>query len=309
MLAREFANVVLGAIAQDAIQTMYLPVIRRAIMAAKTDQEKERLQERLDEWTLYSDPRKHEAGIWNALAAKIIHKEVKNNNRGPDDVEEISQITAQDFMSNPRMLKTTFGKFDPTDSSVTVKDVQRVWNRAINFHTKMILQKWRREEAKLQRGDEDYDPLANIPALQERSEAEIELDRQVYKKLEKDLVRFMNRALRDDSAEQLFEVWHDLAKKKGPENVVLKYDVYPKLWEQGETLDEKRLSEKWRDITRLLVRFWETPVDQGGAGVRVPDRLKKKLRVSMVTRIAEDAWRSRVCSWMLSVVPPTYRKA
>lgn len=304
MLARNFANVVLGAIAQDAIQRLFLPEIKKAIKKTPAGRDKEALEEQLAEWEKYSDSRKHEAGVWNSSAAKIVRSEVKNNNRGEDDIDEVASIIGEEFMSNSRMENSTFGKFDPTKASV--KDVLRVWNRAIGNHAKTVLRKWAIEEKKMQRGEEDYDPLANLPAAEHKTETEIKLDQRTYKNLERDLVRFMDKALRNETSKKLFKQWHSVAKKKGPDNVVLKKDVYPVLWDEGVTVKEGRLSELWRDITRILVLFWETPVDEGGAGVRVPNKLKQNLRVSMVTRIAEDAWRKRVCSWMLSVVPPRY---
>jgi hypothetical protein len=307
MLAREFANVVLGAIAQDAIQRLYLPEIKKAIKKAPDGRKKEALQEQLAEWEKYSDPRKNEAGIWNANAAKIVRSEVKNNNRGEDDVDEVASVIGEEFLKNPRMLASTFGKFDPLKAGV--KDVLRVWNRAVGNHAKTVLRTWATEERKMQRGDEDYDPLQNLPSAQQKTEVEEELDKRTYQKLERDLVRFMGKALRDDVSKMLFKEWHKVAKKKGPDKVTLKKDVYPVLWDKGVTVKENRLSELWRDITRILVMFWETPADEGGAGVRVPDKLKQKLRVSMVSRIAEDAWRERVCSWMLAVVPGAYRRA
>ena len=305
MLARESANVVLGAIAQDAIQRLYLPVIKKAIKETPAGREKEVLEEQLAEWTKYSDPRKNEAGVWNANAAKIVRSEVKNNNRGEDDVDEVASVIGEEFIQNPRMLRTTFEKFDPLTAHV--KDVVRVWNRAVANHAKTVLRKWATEERKMQRDDGEFDPLQSLPSAEERTEVQEDLDQRTYKKLERDLVRFMGKALRDDTAKMLFNEWHKVARKKGPDKVVLKKDVYPVLWDKGVTLKESRLSEHWRDITRILVMFWETPVDEGGAGVRVSDKLKKKLRVSMVSRIAEDIWRERVCSWMLSAIPVVCR--
>jgi hypothetical protein len=305
MFAREFANVVLGAIAQDAIQKLYLPKIRGAIKKTPAGRDKEVLKEQLAEWEKYSDPRKTEAGVWTATAAKIIRSEVKSNRRGEDDVDEVASVIGEDFIQNPRHMLSTFKKFDPLTADV--KDVLRVWNRAVGNHAKTVLRKWATEERKMQRGDEEYDPLQNLPAAEQRTEVTEELDQRTYKKLERDLVRFMGKALRDPVSKMLFKEWHNVAKKKGPSKVVLKKDVYPVLWDQGVTVKESRLSELWREITRIMVMFWETPVDEGGAGMRVTDRLKKKLRVSMVSRIAEDAWRERICSWMLDVVPRVYR--
>jgi hypothetical protein len=306
MLARDFANVVLGAIAQDAVQRLFLPEIKKAIRKTPAGKDKEALKEQLAEWEKYSDPRKNEAGIWNARAAMAVRDQVKNHKRGENDVDEVAGVIGEEFIQNPRMIKSTFGKFDPLKADVM--DVVRVWTNAVRNHAKTVLRKWDIEERKMQRGDDDYDPLANLPASVDKTESEVKLDQRTYKKLERDLVRFMKKALRDDTSKMLFEEWHKIAKKKGPDKVVLKKDVYPVLWDKGVTVKEGRLSELWRNITRILVIFWETPVDEGGAGVRVPDRLKQKLRVSMVTRIAEDAWRESVCSWMLSAIPEVCRR-
>ena len=140
------------------------------------------------------------------------------------------------------------------------------------------------------------------------TQEQAELDEREYRKLAKDLVRFMEKAIKDDVAWLMFKVWHQQAMRKGPDRVVMNKDVYPVLWDKyGVQFKKSVLSDRWRDITRLLVKFWETPVDQGGAGMKVPSRLKKKLKVSMGARVAEAVWRERLCRWMLDGVPMRLR--
>ena len=317
MLAREFAEVVLGAVAQDVLKRDYLPQIRTAIKNAKNDKEKERLSLMLDEWTAYSDPNR-EGKVWNITAAAIVHKLIRAHNRDPKDVEELSQQIANDFYQLPRMKRTSFDKIDPTRKH-PIPDALKVWQRLVGLHGRWLLREWSKDESRLQRpdsGDDALDPLANLPAAVERTKTDEQLDRAKYRELESDFLRFMKHAIKNDTAKMLFDIWHKVAKRKGPDNVVMKKDVYPVMWDKGIEAKESYLSEMWRYITKLIVGFWETPKEKGGAGVRMTDALKRRLRVTSVRDrltamsevVGEDHWRQAVCAWMLSAVPRCFRR-
>ena len=305
MFAREFANIVLGALAHDAIERIYMPQMQDALDEADEAAEREAVKGKMAEWARFADPMSAEGRLWDKFAAQAIREDVRRNNRGEGDVDEIGGEIAEQFMKNPRFMNTVFAKHDPLEKSP--REILKVWAGTMKRHARTVLRKWAIEERRIQRPmDEGVDPLERVeaPDVVERTE----LDSQTYRELEDDLVRFMNHALKEPVDKMLFDVWHKEARRKGASRVQMKRDVYPKLWESGVKVGENRLSERWRDIVHLLVSFFEMPEEKGGAGMRLTDRLRKKLRVSVEERVAEAEWRRRFCAWMLSVVPEACRK-
>jgi hypothetical protein len=122
-----------------------------------------------------------------------------------------------------------------------------------------------------------------------------QIDEGYVRQVMKDLVSYVHKNARNSKYSELFDVWFDLAQKKGADKVNMKMDVYPVLRDRGFEGTEPTFNYHWMAVKQIIARFFQNELEGEGYG-----GIKKILRMSSVEFVAYAEYRKRLAAWMLS---------
>jgi hypothetical protein len=289
----------IGAIAHQFIRDTIIPSLQKRKEKAKTDTDIDRYDRLIEQYELYSNMRNPEAKVFDSVAANIIRHRAQQSSLNDEDTEDLMQTLALGFFQPLRVdgndLRQTMEKY-MKDQEKGPLFLKNYWAHIVDLRTQYFIREWKRKhkETTFRREENDegdeLDPMVNIRAPSQIDEGYV---RQVMK----DLENYVHKNVRNSKYSELFDVWFDLAQKKGADKVRMDKDVYSVLRDRGFEGTEPTFNYHWMEVKRIIARFFQKELEGEGY-----NGIKKILRMSSVEFVAYTEYRRRLAAWVLEGV-------
>lgn len=266
---RVASNVVIGALARDAIEKDYLPIIANAIKNAKNEAEGKKLQELYEDYAEYADSSKR-GREFDKVAASIIRKKVQAFGGSEQDVDDLSQETAMNLLGGDGSRKRSkawekaVAKFDPLKNKP--KNFISFFSTVVSLRTLSV---WREmsqsgkiEEHKIKTvpmvdedgGDIDYEnPNVNLNSF----------DEAWMRTTMKDMTRHVMGKLKKPWMKEMFKIWMKLAISRGAGSIKFTRDVVEPMMEsgiEGYPNTQGMYRRTWKGVVKLMVDYFENVI-------------------------------------------------
>ena len=305
----------LGSVVWQFIREDIIPKLQKKLDSATTDNEKARLVSLIEEYEKYSTPGSPEARLYNKTAANIVRTLAQRSSMSDEDAEDLMQQLAVDFyVSLPSQAiqrkqergekpsakspsgHTLADYISTTDIMGGPLAINKMWMRNVQFRTQFRIRELQRRHQEqivdMQETDEgeELSPMSLVRAPSQIDEGYV---RQVMK----DLETYVHKNVRNSKYSELFDVWFDLAQKKGADKVRMDRDVYSVLRDRGFEGTEPTFNYHWMEVKRIIARFFQKELEGEGY-----NGIKKILRMSSVEFVAYTEYRRRLAAWVLEGV-------
>jgi hypothetical protein len=297
----------LGTIAHQFIKAEIVPRLSHKLDAAVTDTEKARLAGLIAEYGKYADPRSPEGRVFSKKAADIVRTLAQRSRLGDEEMEDLMQDLALDFFKplseGGQDLRGTMMKFLHEGEGEEQGPVKLLnyWARIVHWRTQYKMREYQRhyreKTIEMQESDEGKarDPMEQIPAQSPIDESHIQ-------DVMRDLTKYIHGHVKPKLAE-MFDLWFEAAKDKGPTGVDLKKDVYVVMKDRNPGMYPSEHSystfivEHWPQVKRAILSFFQAELGASGvAGV------KRMLRLGTAEALTVVMYRRRLAAWMLGGV-------
>jgi hypothetical protein len=293
----------LGEIARLAIVEDVIPRLRAMMDKADTPAEKQKLDELMALWKMYSDENSPDSRIWANIASKAMRLQLQKFRLNKDSIQDIESSIVEDFYSNPR-YRTTMNTIDPKkgpDAAFgfwTAIVTNLAWGESRNFKRKEFEHGFGERLEDVEDGEGGRRPI-----LDQLEDTNLGLTNHDVREMEiiLDLLEKRIKAHfgHDELAMKVYEKWMELAKDNGPDEIVFDRDVSKALMQELKGSDipasTSGIAAKWGLLKKDIVRFFESLHEGHG----ISRRVKEKLRVS--ERLARWEYRRRLAAWVLGV--------
>lgn len=283
IIALDPNKVALGEVVLDIIQREVLPKLNTDKKRAKSDKEKESIQEEIDEWEIWGDRRTPEGRSWNTEAAKIVGSIGKTLFLTESQKEDVAQDIVSSFYGRDQKLlkKLALSTGGPEGM--------------MSFFKRMIIDKTRDIVRAMRKTNIQKDRLIVPLETDERDlkdvlhKTETDLTKEELQSMRKDMKKWVKPKL-SKQGRILFDMWWKEAEKVGPEKV--NFSKIRPIWikRSGAT----NLSDNWIRIKKQMAKYLKEV-----EGLDLSPRAKRKLKISEV--IATNFIRRRFATWMLEI--------
>lgn len=303
-LMRSASNVVIGALARDTIQSIFLPKIQKAI--DKSDGRKqEDLQEKYDSYAEYADTSK-KGREFDKAAASAIRQAVKAFGGEEQDLDDVSQETAARLLGSKgsSTWPKAAMKFDPMTNdprnlvtyftSVVTTRARSVWRDISEVQKVRSVKK--REVPMV---DEDGN-MRDMPS----QDVELnDFEQSWMRSTMADMVRYVMGKQSKPWIKDMFKKWMALAISDGPDRIKFTKDIIEPMMESGEkgypnTAGMYRRT--WKGVVGDMVDYFENVLPKHGEPpILLTNRAKKKLLKAAADRVAATEFVARFRNWIL----------
>ena len=284
----------LGVLAQQFITDEAIPRLQKKLDHATTDNDKDRLASLIAEYEKYADPRTQESRLFSKTAANIVRQLATRSRLGEDEMENLMQDVAVDFFrplkEGGNDLRSNLSKFKEEGGPVALN---KYWASIIDMRMRwrIRINKKNYQEQTLERKENDegqeLDPMSQI-------EAPSHVDERQIASVIRDLPKYIHSKVKNPKFAAMFDIWFDLAQKKGANMVDMKHDVYPVLRDQGYIGNDSSMSEQWIGTKQLIVDFFKNEL-----GMNYVPVVKKLLHLSVAEGLTYKMYRRHLAAWML----------
>ena len=305
-MVRVASNVVIGALAREAIEDKYLPILEKAIKKEKDERKKKELIERYDEYKEYADNSK-KGREFDKAAAAAIRQMVKAFGGNEQDVDDVAQATALS------LLKKGSGRSRAWDSAVDkINPLKNGPKKVVSFLTSVVSTRarsvWRdmSEAAKAESRKikevslvDEEGQMMDIPS---QSVELNEFDDAWMRNTMFDMARHIASRLGKPWMKEMFKRWMSMAISDGAESIKFTKDIIePMMDEGGDNPGTPSMYRRtWKGIVEMMVDYFEKVLPkQGEPPVLLTNRAKNKLLKAAADRVAAVEYRLAFCRWML----------
>jgi len=309
-MMRVASNVVIGALARDAIQNQYLPIVGNAVKNAKNDAQREKLQELYDDYAEYADVNK-KGKEFDKAAASVVRQIVKAFGGSEQDLDDVSQETAMNLLGGgggarkrSKAWENAVAKFDPLKN--TPRKFVSFFMSVISLRTRSV---WRdmSEAAK-----SESHKIKTVPMVDEEGGSiDIrdqyvdlnEFDEAWMRNTMRDMTRYVMGKIKKPWMKEMFKRWMKLAVSKGAGSIKFTRDIVEPMMESGEEgypNTQGMYRRTWKGIVSLMVDYFENVLPKHGEPpVLLTNKAKNKLLRAAADRVAAAEYRVRFSKWML----------
>jgi len=308
VIALQTNRVALGQVAVDFIKRLYIPELERLIAEEDNPADQEDMEKALRLWERSSSSSGEKE--WNNLAAMVVSSVVEGMwSRSADVAEDVAQQIAVDFYSAPR-LTAMFDKFaNIGKGDVQVKEgltqgpiaLRKMWGRTVKLRALTIMRERARKNEKFPREEGGRLPSGDEVDILDTLESDMDdLSAARLKKIKWDLERFVKgRLMGNKGARRTFDIWEELAEKKGADKINVSRDIVPRVMEEMGV--KKSVVGEWaKEIRSLIHEFF-----QMGMARRIGSEERESLRIAAGSEgvVAFEAFGRMFCAWMLGLDP------
>jgi hypothetical protein len=291
ILSIDYKRIVLGEIARDVINSVYIPRLEKKLKRADAG-EREKLEELIKLYKKYGDRNTSDSRLYDNIAAKVVFSVAKSKGLSSDDAEQFAQDMANDFYTKNKIKD--FDKFREEDGPLAFA---KFWQAVISNQVKHAMRSYLNQQQGLVKKDRpsqdefgsERSPVDTLAA----PVAETDLDRKWMKTIYRDLLKYVRNYAkgRPTVVADTFEAWADAVKRKGdPDKVHMTKEIFnPLMDKKGHARGS--ISVAWKELKNAMVRFLE------GEEIYLTDRAKKKLKLA--DSLAYDMFRRRLANWVL----------
>ena len=283
MVAAEAAYEALGAVAQDAIQKIIIPSLRRDMASARPE-DAVKYEALIQDFERASDGRSPESRQWADLARNIFLGFSVREHRPSGTVEEMAQDLAGEYYANSSYMRT-FDRFDPVAGIVGLR---RFWSTALANQAASRMREIRRQEHRHQEMPDHDTTDMSIPAQP--------ADGMMVEQALDSLNKYIERTARDPLVVEIFNRWISAMTDKG--SVTVEHDISTPLINDyrnsGASISRSSIFSAYKTMVKLVIQFFEREME-----MRVPDSIKRQLHASVEAVITYEVFRQRMAAWVL----------
>jgi hypothetical protein len=289
----------LGAVVVDAIQSVIIPKVERMITQEHDVNRQSVLQELLEQYKQYGDDRNPLSKTWGNIGNNAVEYQAQAIWRAqPMEQEDAVSELIGNFYSNPAWVRS-FDAFDPLKGPAGLAGY---WKMMIGRKSQDFFRDLKKEQSSIQQVEEDEegnaDPFARIPAPHSQPEIDTLNMAEQLEGLD-DYVR--SHAISEGGKDrapvmiELFDMWWDLTSR---EKDVGRRQIYQKYKERhpDSPISLSGLDDNMKRVDRLIARFFTEELHY-----KLPEWLRKKLRMGSVDVIAAETIRQRMARWVLGL--------